>query len=92
MPSTTPTIGRRVYYWPEPGFPCNRLDDNQPYDAGIVYVYPDGRVNLLVTDHMGQTMPVMRAPFGEARDGPDAGFADWMPFQKGASHTEAPQS
>lgn len=95
-----PTIGRRVYFWPGPHCNLNVLDWSQPCDAGVVFVHPDGKVNLAVTDHSGRTLAVPHVPFGdfdraqteEERNAiHDAtGYADWMPYQKGASHTAPP--
>jgi hypothetical protein len=66
MTIITPTIGRRVWYWPseaeyqasasnrtmvEPAMLLN--DRDQPCDAGICYVHTDGTINLTVADHTG---------------------------------------
>lgn len=102
-----PTIGRRVYFWPYRPADLNLLDYRQPFDAGVVFVHGPGqfagRVNLLVTDHLGQTHARLNVPFGsfERPEGGIAaedhaaisdagGYADWMPYQKGASHTAPP--
>ena len=50
-PVERPTVGRRLYYWSDV---LNGVVDNlQPFDAGVLYVHPDGKVNLLVTTHEG---------------------------------------
>lgn len=87
------TVGRRVWYWSgaEEQAPFNLGDPRQPYDAGVIYVNGDGRVNLLVTDHFGEAHPVhmveMHNPSDEIHpDGPDRharykdGYATWMPY------------
>ena len=99
--SQLPTIGRRVYFWPvgadRAGF--NIIDSDFPFDAGVVFVHPQPPapmpqlVNLTVTDHKGITQGVRNVPFVVQHDGvPPQGqsYAEWMPYQKGASHTAAP--
>lgn len=85
----TPTIGRRVWYWPSDvqvnslGF--NASDRSQPCDAGVVYVHSDTLVNLAVTDHnctLHQCRNVRLLQEGDER--PEVGsaaFAEWMPYQ-----------
>lgn len=80
----TPTIGRRIWYYPRAtDSAMTTLDRNMPMDAGIVYVHGDGKVNLLVTDHLGNTfarkyVPII--PQGRMCDSL-AGYARWMPYQ-----------
>lgn len=64
----TPTVGRRIWYWPsredlagmspmefiEPEGKRVFPREAQPLDAGILYVHDDGTVNLDVTDHLGR--------------------------------------
>lgn len=83
-----PTIGRRVWFRPDPrvgssGFICH--DDTVPMDAGIVYVWNDQLVNLDVCDHAGNhhaitSVPLIQSPFDAPAEGQ---YCEWMPFQKG---------
>lgn len=87
----TPTIGRRVWYWPEKHESTHErvLDPRQPCDAGVVFVHDDRCVNLLVTDHAGDThrrWNVRLLQAGEER--PGGGFAEWMPYQVKAASKE----
>lgn len=89
-----PTIGRRVWYWPSPAeldktatgnfFP-HVNDDFQALDAGIVYVWNDRLVNLVVTDHQGCSQArtsVRLLQEGESAADGEA-YAQWMPYQQG---------
>lgn len=64
-----------------------------PCDAGVVFVHSDDRVNLLVTDHAGNVHARTQVLFvhddRENLRGHMA-YAEWMPYQKGASHTPPP--
>jgi len=84
-PLERPTVGRRLYYWSH--LHNGVLDPAQPFDAGVLFVHEDGRVNLMVTTHSGaqriERNVEVRNP-GEDRQGHEAaeGYATWMPFQR----------
>jgi hypothetical protein len=87
--STTPSIGRRVWYWPVGQDDLNVLDPLQPCDAGIVFVGGDNPrdfgvfVNLIVTDHLGYThrrRNVHLLDPGQV-SGTGVPHATWMPYQ-----------
>ena len=100
----TPTIGRKVWFRPNGtgslhpsnlgGFvptPLSIIDNDQPLDATVVYVWGDRMVNLAVIDHYGNsfiaTSVTMLQP-GEAA--PSAGYyAEWMPYQQGQARKDA---
>lgn len=82
----TPTIGRRVWYRPDPrtgssGFIV--IDHSQPLDAGIVWVWSPYRVNLDVTDHHGNHHAIRNVTLLQPGATPPANgaYAEWMPFQ-----------
>ena len=83
MPTSIPTIGRRIWYWPatleDDSVEDECLDDDQPYDAGIIFVHPNGQVNLGVTDHEGNYMVQLNVAITE---GANEGCAQWMPYQE----------
>lgn len=89
----TPTIGRRVWYWPSTydrggmlDKPSTIIEGNhtQPCDAGIVCVHGDRLVNLIVTDHNGnahkRTSVTLYQP-GDNISHVDGGYAVWMDYQ-----------
>lgn len=92
MSDPTPTIGRRVWFWPvgqDDVEEFNVLDPEQPCDAGIVFVVgpnPDDfgtLVNLIITDHFGYTHRRRRVNLlypGQV-SGRDVSHATWMPYQ-----------
>ena len=87
----TPTIGRRLWFWPAPvsldRSACTPrftvFDPNQPLDAGVVYCHSNRMVNLLVTDHAGLAQAVTSVRLLQADDTPNPGeaYAQWMPYQ-----------
>jgi hypothetical protein len=87
----TPTVGRRVWYWPfQPELairsdpPMTQIDPAQPMDAGIVFVHDDRRVNLVVTDHMGNVHPRTGVQLAQSGDvvSDSGGWCEWVPHQK----------
>lgn len=96
MSSTiTPTIGRRVWYWPS-GRDVSGADamdvngQEQPCDAGVCFVYSDRMVNLTVADHAGnmhRRMAVTLVQPGDER--PREAHATWMPYQVGQARERA---
>lgn len=88
MPVMVPTVGRRLWFWPcstlmDKGF--RQLDPKQPCDAGVIYVHPDGTVNVMATDHRGVQVAFHNVPVLPADalrgDDPSAAYAQWMPYQ-----------
>jgi hypothetical protein len=88
----TPTIGRRVWYYPsdyDRGLLENAPetiiagDRAQPCDAGICYVHSDRLVNLTVADHNGKmharTSVKLIQPGDEIES--HGAYAIWMPYQ-----------
>lgn len=87
MPTITPTIGRRVWAWQGEFTGLTAVAPNQPFDAGIIFVHLDGKVNLAVTDHIGNTATSfaveLRDPKGDSHGKEDRLYATWMPYQMG---------
>ena len=78
-----PSVGRKVWYSPEE-MQGVKLGE-QPFDATVVYVHDDRRVNLLVVDHAGNWLYVEKAPLLQEDDAPQpgGGHCYWMPYQTG---------
>lgn len=95
----TPTIGRRVWYWPRKTGAAGILmpDElvlirhDQPFDAGIVFVHNEGLVNLSVTDHRGKQQAVPNVSLLQSDDPAPicGGYCEWMPFQQGQAKQQA---
>lgn len=88
----TPTIGRRVWYYPseydrgvraEKPESIIQASQSQPCDAGVCFVHSDRLVNLTVADHNGnmhrRTSVKLVQPGDEIPAG--GGFCTWMPYQ-----------
>ena len=84
----TPTVGRRVWYWPtenEKSYP-----HNQPFDAGIAHVNPDGTINVSIIGDNGYPLPprqnvtLCEQPIGAA-----PGDCSWMPYQVAKAKAES---
>lgn len=90
----TPTVGRKVWYRPsahdQQGPVPMQSSGDQPLDATIIAVWSAHCVNLLVTDMVGRTFPVLSATL--VQDGypvPSGGrYAEWMPYQQGQARKE----
>lgn len=84
-PAITPTVGRRVHFWPndEHAAALGVFDAQQPCDAGIVYVWGDRRVNVLVTGPSGtqHTLQGVRLLQGDEQPAEGESYAAWMPYQ-----------
>lgn len=80
----SPTVGRVVLY---------RAAKDEPEQAAIVTrVHHDRLVNLTVFGHDGKPAPMTSVALVQPEDEPpaNAGYCEWMPFQKGqAAKTEA---
>lgn len=91
-----PTIGRRVWFWPNGvssvgDSPLHVISGDQPFDAGIVYVWGDRMVNLDVSDHYGRHHQATSVTLLQDGDpipvvGP---YATWMPYQVGQAKSAA---
>ena len=102
MSKITPTIGRKLYFYPNgmpTGIPPHTMNDQSlPLDATIVYVWPstaqvgpEFSLNLYVIDHAGVPMAVHGIPLiQEGEDAPAAPqpYAQWMPFQVGQAKAQ----
>lgn len=91
MKVITPTIGRKVWYWPS-GHDLQTLSlrqhhayigQAQPFDATVIYVWNDRSVNLCVTDHNGNVFTRTSVTLSQPGDlsVPPEGYASWMPYQ-----------
>lgn len=90
----SPTIGRRVWYWPsdydrglleyKPDSIMTIGDKGQACDAGIAYVHSDRLVNLSVADHNGamHTRASVRLLQDDEKAPEYESYATWMPYQK----------
>lgn len=91
MPIISPTIGRKVWYWPVNEKDVDVFNPAVPLDATVIYPWGDGCVNLRVTDHGGRTH--FRASALLVQPGypvPTAGsYATWMPYQVGQAAKDA---
>ena len=87
MEPITPTIGRKVWYWPtENDIKLDLMDSfdpNQPFDATVVFVHNLRKVNLFVMDHYGHADDRCGIPLIQPGDKkPDGGgYCEWMPYQ-----------
>jgi hypothetical protein len=84
---TTPTVGRKVWYWPslydKTGPGGMQAGQAQPLDATVVYVHSDRMVNLVVFDCNGnmhkRTSVTLRQPEDTVHEG--SPYCEWMPYQ-----------
>lgn len=86
-----PTIGRRVWFWPNGDVRFTVLDRTQALDAGVVFVHSDTLVNLLITDHIGKTFDMSSVTLVQpGQDVPDRDcYCTWMPYQKAQAELHA---
>ncbi|MNT30255.1 hypothetical protein D3C72_1660410 [compost metagenome] len=87
-------MGRVVWYWPPIGRVAKVIDPEQPFAATVAFVHSDRQVTLSVVDHYGvqwaQPQVTLLQEGDVVRD--KAGYAEWMPYQKGqAAKAEAPE-
>jgi hypothetical protein len=90
-----PTIGRKVWYWPDPhelrtpgnpgGFIC--FDSEQAFDATVIYAHGMNKVNVRVTDHRGMQFTKNDCALVQEGETPpsDRGYVTWMPYQQQAA-------
>jgi hypothetical protein len=77
-----PTIGRRIWYRPLAHERTFEGGD-QPFDAGICYVHPDGTVNLDVKNELGSPLQRHDVTVAPSYDEAKPGQCGWMPYQVG---------
>lgn len=91
--SIMPTIGRRLWYIPSTydrgGMQTKpstiiEASSTQPCDAGVVFVHGERLVNLIVTDHNGNTHKRTSVTLYQPGDDipVDGGYAVWMTYQQ----------
>lgn len=100
----TPTIGRRVWYWPsdydrglleskpESIIQADVESSGQPCDAGVVRVWGDRMVNLTVADHNGNMHKRTSVTLVQPGDTPPSGcgYCTWMDYQVAQAQKEEP--
>lgn len=81
-----PSVGRRMHY--RGGHGLNNLDagkpaaEQQPMDAGVVYVLDESTVNVIVTDHGGQLVARNAVQVRQPHEPiPDGEYVEWMEYQ-----------
>lgn len=94
-----PTIGRKVWYWPNGAEETTVYRDDQALDASVCFVHEATddwrRINVSVIDHAGTLhgrQHVALVQEGEPK--PDAGtpYCEWMPFQRGQAKRRDPMN
>lgn len=98
MSRITPTIGRKIYYYPDRASDISAdsaltsMANHDPFDATVIYVWGDGvLVNLSVIDHVGTICARHSVPLIQEDDAiPQVGgYAKWMPYQVGQATAQA---
>jgi hypothetical protein len=93
MKIITPTIGRKVWFWPNGlkltvAGPLEVFTEKQALDATVVCVWGDRMVNLSVTDHGGRVHSVRSCTLLQEGDAVPGGFyCEWMPYQVSQAKT-----
>lgn len=94
----TPTIGRRVWYWPSKDdkdvmsvYEADATGTVQACDAGVVFVWSDRLVNLAIADHNGNAHKRSSVQLLQDDDPvpENDGYAQWMPYQAKAAEKPA---
>lgn len=90
--SIKPTIGRVVWFWPNPEDCSIPTAGDQPLAATVSYVHNDNLVNLSIAnvdgEVHGRTNVKLRQPDDER---PSESFAEWMPYQIAATTEVKPE-
>lgn len=77
-PLIVPTVGRRVWFWEG-----SKLNQTQPYDAGIAFVHSNTMINISYANANGvmhsATSVVLWHGDGER---PSGYYCEWMGYQK----------
>lgn len=88
----SPSIGRKVWYYPATTDANMARHSDQPFSAEVVHVWSDTCVNLAIFDHRGTLTSKTSVTLAQDRDALP-GECAWMPYQKGqAAKTEALES
>lgn len=90
MSSITPTIGRKVWLWHSDALQVR--DDQQAFDAEVVFVHPNGGVSVVYRTHYGVQYFLPHVPLLDPTDDDEHGnskepYATWMPYQVGQART-----
>lgn len=88
MSIITPTIGRKVWYWP---FPTERSESGtQPFDATVAFVHPTGTINVAIISELGYAMtPRHHVRLRNTPEEAQPGECSWMPWQAGQARAQA---
>lgn len=90
----TPTIGRKVWFRPNGvtvfgGKSIVVINQEQPLDATVVFVWGDRVVNLLVLDHEGNAHQINSVTLRQPGDvKPSFAYCEWMPYQQAQAKKE----
>lgn len=86
-----PTIGRRVWFYPNGGIAGFTASPDQPCDAGIAYVWNDRMINISVADHNGVVTGRTSVALLQDDDTPPVAgmYCTWMDYQIAAAKKEA---
>lgn len=93
-----PTVGRRIWYFPcgldKAGIALDprgrnlpmQVNGDEPLDAGIIAVWPDGTVNLAIFDIIGNQHARAKVFIADEAIAKNvglvgSGLASWMPYQ-----------
>ena len=92
MSSILPTIGRKVWLWVPSKIGVK--DAEQAFDATVIHVAIDGRVDLAYTNHYGTSGAMMRVELrdpqpSDKHDAETEVYATWMPYQVGQAKKDA---
>lgn len=83
----TPTVGRKVWYYPGGE---QQLKHDQPNDATIARVHSDRLINIGYRDANGESGNASSVPLVQEGDEfPHGPFCMWMPFQQGQARAQA---
>lgn len=96
MSTIKPTVGRRVWLWMNTSLMPEgaALDAKQPFDAGIAFVHPDGKINVTFSDHRGRAHGAENLQIFDPKDtdqhtGGGEPYCTWMPYQVGQAKAQA---
>lgn len=87
--SIEPSVGRKVWFWADPGFGASIDDTEQACDATVLFVVDSQfhRVNLLVIDHRGNQRVAFNVQLRDPNPDGDKHFAceaecyaTWTPY------------
>lgn len=87
----SPSIGRKVWYWPVNEPAMAQFNTELALDATVIYPWSDTCVNLSITDHTG-VVHVRTSVFlhqGDIGGRPSSSCATWMPYQMGQAKAAA---